>query len=114
MTITMINNLMITLIQGSKTDPPLWLHRSDSHRQHNPTLIIPYTVITYQDDDGDGGDGGDDDGDGDGDSEEKTKIGDHAEFLQKLFEPDWVALPFAKPCSQLEEPSSKILSRNFC
>ena len=66
-----------------------------------------YTVITYQDDDGDGGDG-------DGDSEEKTKIGDHAEFLQKLFEPDWVALPFAKPCSQLEEPSSKILSRNFC
>ena len=61
-----------------------------------------YTVITYQDDDGDG------------DSEEKTKIGDHAEFLQKLFEPDWVALPFAKPCSQLEEPSSKILSRNFC
>ena len=66
-----------------------------------------YTVITYQDDDGDGDDG-------DGDSEEKTKIGDHAEFLQKLFEPDWVALPFAKPCSQLEEPSSKILSRNFC
>ena len=69
-----------------------------------------YTVITYQDDDADCGD---DDG-GDGDSEEKTKIGDHAEFLQKLFEPDWVALPFAKPCSQLEEPSSKILSRNFC
>ena len=77
-----------------------------------------YTVITYQDDDGDCGDDdgdcGDGDGDGDGDSEEKTKIGDHAEFLQKLFEPDWVALPFAKPCSQLEEPSSKILSRNFC